>query len=486
MGSFEPVMKIFLVYPTLNILRNYLYSYGLGYIAAQLKKHGHQVNYFYLAEQNDIFTLYTEIQLQQPDIIGFSAVTSHVDSLEHIITHIKKISRSFVIIGGPHPTLHPDCISEIHGIDAIVRGEGEFPMLELANAMESGKNYLNIKNFWFKTGGSIKKNDIRHSIGNLDSLPFPEKSGFNYQKLLNIGNGINRFVFSRGCTFECTFCSNKALSEVYRGRYYRLRSPQKAIEEIEKDAVRYNFRQITLDDDTINLDRNWFYEFFNLYKDSFTYPFNCNVRADIIDHDMIGLLNAAGAIGVYIGVEHGNENFRRKYLNRSITNSRLIETFQAFDRFGIKCVAQLMVGLPFEDRDYFRDTVKLCRELPIGHTNNIHIFYPYPCTELGKTCIRNGWIPAKNCKERNEAPISYPSFSKSDIQLCRKVFPILVRFPWIPLKVPFALLHSLSTLHRTMARLKNDKLKKLVFLTPRTAYKTLIKFLKQDRHFNRT
>jgi len=144
-------MKIFLVYPTLNILRNCLYSYGLGYIASLLKENGHKIDYFYLAEKKDIFELYTQIELKQPDIIGFSTVSSHVNSLEHIIIHIKKISKSFVVIGGPHPTLHPNCISEIGDVDAIVRGEGEFPMLELANAMESRRNYFGIKNFWFKT-----------------------------------------------------------------------------------------------------------------------------------------------------------------------------------------------------------------------------------------------------------------------------------------------------------------------------------------------
>jgi len=95
-----------------------------------------------------------------------------------------------------------------------------------------------------------------------------------------------------------------------------------------------------------------------------------------------------------------------------------------------------MVGLPYENKNLFLDTVRLCRELPIN--NEINIFNPYPGTEMGELCKRNDWLPEKKYySERVEAIIDYPQFSKEEIQLCRDVFPVLMRWKFIPLKIPF-------------------------------------------------
>ena len=67
----------------------------------------------------------------------------------------------------------------------------------------------------------------------------------------------------------------------------------------------------------------------------------------------------------------------------------------------------------------------------------LSIFHPYPGTELGKVCEENNWLPEKEYfKEREEAVIDYPDFSKEEIQLCAEVFRCLVRFKLIPLGVP--------------------------------------------------
>lgn len=351
---------------------------------------------------------------------------------------MKKISPAFLICGGPHPTLNPHCLSEIPALDAIVRGEGEFPMLDLLTAFENNTDILKIKNFWFRNNDKIVTNGLRPLIADLDTLPFPDKDSLDYQQVINANEGRNRFLFSRGCTYNCTFCSNHAYSEIYGQNYYRRKSPQKAIEEIEKDVTRYSFKTVTFDDDTINLNKKWFYDFFSLYRKTFKFPFRCNVRPDIINEDMIKLLKDAGVHRVYIGVEHGNEILRERILKRKMTNKRIIRTFNLFNKYNIKCYTQLMVGLPYENKNLFLDTVRLCREL---RTNNpINIFNPYPGTQLGKLCERNNWLPQKKYySERHEAIIDYPDFSKEEIQLCRNVFPVLTRWRFIPLKTPLIL-----------------------------------------------
>ena len=429
-------MKIFLVYLRMLSQKYDQYSYGLGYIASVAKSHGHSVNYYVVKNANDLEELYNQVRLKEPHIVGFSATTCQINHLQYIATRIKKISPAFLICGGPHPTLYPNCLYKIPALDAIVRGEGELPMLDLLTAFENNADILKIKNFWFRNNDKVVKNDFRALIGNLDTLPFPDKDSLDYQKVINESGGTNRILFSRGCRFNCSYCSNHAYQAIYGQKYYRTKSPQKAIEELELDAKIYSFKKICFDDDTINLNKNWFYEFFSLYRKTFKFPFRCNVRPDIIDEDEIKLLKDSGVYQVNIGVEHGNEALRKIILKRKMTNEKIIKTFNLFDKYNIKCHAHLMVGLPYENKNLFLDTVRLCRELPIR--NGINIFNPYPGTQLGKLCERNNWLPErKYYSERVEAIIDYPGFSREEIQLCRDVFPVLMRWKFVPLKIPF-------------------------------------------------
>lgn len=431
-------MKIFLTYLVLNTAQGTGYNYGLAYIAAVLLKAGYNVSYFILTDKQDILEFYEKINSEKPEIIAFSATTSQYNNLKYISKKIKEIlPKSFIVCGGVHPTLKPECIVEVPELDAIARGEGEYSLLELVKAIEDQRDYTKIRNFWFREENIIIKNEIRPLIRYLDELPFPDKSSLNYQQVIDRSEGVNRFIFSRGCPFECTYCCNRALSEIYpnKGSYFRQRSPEKAIEEIEIDSKKYKFESIVFDNDTMSLDKKWFYEFFSLYKKEFNYPFRCNLRVGTVDSDMIRLLKEAGAKNIGIGIEHGNEEFRKKVLKRRMSNKQIIDTFKLCNQYNITHSDFIMVGFPFENKKLFLDTVKLCRE--VSAHGSISIFYPYPNTELGKICEENNWLPDKEFyREREEALISYPNFSKEEIQLCADTFSLLMRFPFIPLNIP--------------------------------------------------
>lgn len=434
-------MQILLVYITINWQQSG-YNYGLGYIASVLKQKGHNISYFIINNSGDFQALYEQVRSMKPDIIGFYVTTSQFVYLKEIIPAIKKISKSFVICGGPYPTLKPECILEIPELDAIVRGEGEYPMIDLTEAFEHKKDHLLIKNFWFRTREGVVKNELRPLIDNLDELHFPDKSCLDYQQEIDRHGGMNRFIFSRGCKFECTYCSNKAFTDLYKRTYYRTLSPEKAIEGIELDAGRYKFKEIIFDDDTINLNEKWFYDFFELYKKKFKYPFICNMRPELVTPEAIRVLKEAGVKGIWIGVEHGNENFRKTILKRNITNDEIVNAFELIHKNNIRCYPQIMVGFPFENKGLFLDTVRLCRKLHTPEARSISIFTPYPSTELGKLCEQNNWLPATmEYNERREATISYPGFSKEEIQLCADVFPYLLMFNFIPLNIPLIFLY---------------------------------------------
>ncbi len=430
-------MKILLVNTVIRCSDDGGYNYGLGYIAGVLRHAGHDVTYEILRDEHDIVRL-LEVERETPHgLIGFSATTLQFGYLEDIVERLRRISDAFLVCGGIHPTLKPDCLFEIPGLHAIARGEGEYPLAALADALAAGKPHRGLANFWFAGGGDAVRNPVAPLMTDLDALPFPDKECLDYQGLIDRQDGVNRFIFSRGCPFGCTYCCNRALSRVYPnpGAYFRQRSPQKAIEEIERDARAFNFRKIAFDDDTMSLHKTWFCEFFSLYKKTFSYPFTCNVRVGTIDREMFALLKEAGVGDLKVGIEHGAEDFRIRVLRRNTSNRQIEETFERCAEFGIPHSEFVMVGLPFETKKLFLETVKLCRR--VSARSKLSIFYPYPGTHLGTVCAEHGWLPRSHRHvERDEATIGYPQFSRREIGLCARAFPVLVRHARIPLWVP--------------------------------------------------
>jgi radical SAM superfamily enzyme YgiQ (UPF0313 family) len=240
------------------------------------------------------------------------------------------------------------------------------------------------------------------------------------------------------------------LSEVYQGKgtYHRLRSPAKAMAEIARDADRFKFRFLFFDDDTITLNRDWFEEFFTLYRQRFAWPFYCNLRPGTLTPPMANLLKAAGAKGVALGIEHGDEPFRKSVLHRSLSNEEIRRTVDLCRDAGIEEVyGQVMIGLPFETEELYLQTVRLCRSLRVIPFR--YIYQPYPGTALAKICEQNHWTPEKpDYVERREAVIDYPQFSRKQIQVCFDVFSVLVRLKSLPLRVPLLSTEQLLRCYR--------------------------------------
>lgn len=428
-------MNVHLVYLVMNSPQDTAYSYGLGYVSAALREAGHSVTMWAARDKVDVDALLDTCRADQPDMVGLSATTSQFGYARSLARRIKQTCDTFVVCGGTHPTLMPECLVDAPALDAIVRGEGEQPMVELADALEARRDISTIHNVWLRRGEHILENPTRPFVHDLDALPMPDKTSLDYQAVIDAAGGVNRFIFSRGCTYGCTYCSNRALSRLADGRYFRQQSVDRALAEIRHDLERFRFERIVFDDDAITLRPEWFRAFFERYRDEVGLPFTCNVRVGTVDRDMLTLLREAGCTTVVMGIEHGNEPFRAQVLKRRMTNRDIIETFDACHALGMRTFGQVIVGFPHETKRLFLDTVRLCRR--VGVRNPVSIFQPYPATELGEICETNGWLPARTSfRERREAVIDFPQFSRREIQQCADAFPILTQARWLPLWLP--------------------------------------------------
>jgi radical SAM superfamily enzyme YgiQ (UPF0313 family) len=370
-------------------------SLAIEYLSAVLKQHGHETS---LAYESFIFdseylhvpaicrlanrpaTMAARIVAEKPDLVAFSVVSDYYQWACAVARELKKICDTPVVFGGIHVTALPQRTVQKPFVDYAVIGEGEFALLDLANALESGADTTGIPNVWCKSDGAVVQNPPRSPIADLNALPFSDKRIFIdrvpvYQEIFYV-------MTSRGCPYSCTYCCNNLLNKMYGGRnFLRKRTVENVIEELRQAQERHPFEMVFFLDDDFLSDREWLEEFLGLYKRDIGTIFRCIGSARHITRDVAVLLAEAGCKRIQIGVQTWNQELKRTLCHRYETNEQIINACEAVKRAGIYLDVDHIFGLPLhEEADYIEAVRQYARIRP-NHINCFWMRY-YPGTEL--------------------------------------------------------------------------------------------------------
>ncbi|MBU1864574.1 MAG: B12-binding domain-containing radical SAM protein [Candidatus Omnitrophica bacterium] len=327
---------------------------GIMSLSAVLKQYGHEV------ELIEAFYKKVEKRLKEnkPTIVVYSTVTLFVDFYLKLNKRLKKEFDFFSAFGGQHPTAVPELIQE-EGVDGVCLGEGEFALLELVNALCAGKPIRNINNWWIKENGHIFKNPLRPLIENLDDLPFPDRDLFATQSLCNIEK--MSIMTGRGCFYNCSYCWNSFYNQLYKqqGSTVRKRSVQNVIQEIEHGKKKFPLKFILFYDDIFILPYDWLEEFSVRYKQCISLPFFCDVRADLVNEQVVKLLRNAGCFSVSMGIETADDSLRSNLLGRTMSREQIVEAAKLIKGYGIKLKTTNLVDIPGSAIDIDFETIRL-------------------------------------------------------------------------------------------------------------------------------
>ena len=406
------------------------YSEGLASISAVLKQGGHDVQLYHQLYMPDRKEFIEKVKSFSPDVIGFSMRTTAVPFVTEMAGWLKaEMPEIPVGVGGYHAILVPEECIKIDGIDMVIVGEGEYPWLDYMNDLRDGVKRTDIESIFFKTeNGEIIKNPVRPLIEDLDSLPFPDFDLFDFENLDRSKNFTAMVMLSRGCLFSCTYCGNSQFRNIYpnKQKYCRFRSPEKSIELLELLLKKYPFiKFIEFRDAIFNMYKEWFYEFMPMYIEKIHLPFNCNLRFDVLDEEMVKMLKDGGCYMIDIGLENGNEEFRRKYLHRNMKNDHMIQVSKWFRKYKITALTYNIVGLPYETLELSLETVKLNAKLDVDKVIP-NIFYPYPMTILERTAREGGFMD-DSVDPNDPVQLRMPQYPKYDILYMAYNFNKLVK-----------------------------------------------------------
>jgi anaerobic magnesium-protoporphyrin IX monomethyl ester cyclase len=390
---------------------------GIGYISAMLKQAGHKTSLQHVYTPPGKKEFLKNMEKEKPDLVCLTSTSNQFPYVKEFSTWAKELDLP-ILVGGVHATLVPEEVIKLPSIDFVCIGEGEYPTLELVNALQNCKSTENIKNIWSKKDDTVIKNEIRPLLSNLDELPFPDREIFNYETILK-ANGYHADVIAgRGCPFSCTYCCNHAFRKIYagKGKYVRIRSVGNVLEEIGEITKKYKIKRIDFHDDIFTLFPDWVKEFCEQYPKRFKIAFGCNARAETLNKDTVTALKSAGCEFISIGIESGSEWLRKNILKRYMTNEQIITAFKNVHEAGIATYALNMIGLPYETPAMIEDTIKINKIVsPRGF--QLSIFYPYPQTELWHLCKKNGFLTDEyRTSFLGDSVLQLPTLSRKQIK----------------------------------------------------------------------
>jgi len=401
-------------------------NFGIAYLSAMLKSAGHRTGLVDLTFGLKEGKIISQTKNFDPDIICISFKSTEYPAALQISKVLKKGIEAPVFCGGVHPTVAPDEVISSGCFDGICIGEGERALLELVTKIEKGENYHNTPNFWFEDGNKVIKNDVMPLIAELDSLPHPDREIFDYEKYLKARDGQADFIFSRGCPFNCTYCINRYLQKLYRGKgaYTRFHSIAYVIDEITSVMENYEMTTLKFEDDTFNADHKRLKEFCETYQKEIGLPFECNLRADRCSGEMFRHLKRAGCEKVNIGVEAGNENIRKNILKRNMSDEQIINAFRLAKKEGVHAMSFNIVGLPYETKEDIQKTIELNKKID-ADSIQASIFVPFQGTELYKLCEEKGWLDKEKSTTSyyTGTTAKYPHISQKELLQIRRRFP---------------------------------------------------------------
>jgi anaerobic magnesium-protoporphyrin IX monomethyl ester cyclase len=285
---------------------------------------------------------------------------------------------------GIYTILAPDRVVATKHFNFLIIGEGEIALYELASQLLRGDSGSGLKNVWRVLGARVERNPLRPLQDNVDMLPYPNRSLFAQEPCPGVD--CNRVLYvsaSRGCPHECLFCYSPVLKKAYEGKggYYRMRSVPHLTGEILSELRRHEYRSIVFLDEMFPLEKNWLKQVGQRIGGEHAVPFHATVASDKIDDDTLDLLQRAGCRSLQIGLETGNDAFRRRLVTRNMDAERVQRVVLAARHRGIATVVTTMTGLPLESEAVAQESYTLCHSLA-SEATECFAYNPIPATKL--------------------------------------------------------------------------------------------------------
>lgn len=363
------------------------FNSSIAALSAWLKEAGHSVELLTIQDEATRAEIQQAAQQSAAEVVGLSFMTCRFERVAEVLPALRAaLPDARVIAGGAHPTTYPSETLAQLDVDAVCAGEGEPGLL-----------------------GWLKRPDIPHPgilrrgsadpvqrprVADVDGLPDWDRGLFG--DLTNAGNRYEQAVgvaISRGfCPFTCTFCGIDGYRRLHgqpTAGSMTLRSVERTISEMQRTMqtvpVEHGFATW---DAIFPLDRRWVSSFCSAYASEVGQPLAVQLRVEQVTETLVADLARAGCDYAVLGLECGDEAYRRRFLDKPFTNAAALEAVRRLEDAGITVHASFIMGLPFETPQHLAATVRMAREVGAGELSWKY-YTPERWTRLYQLCEAN-------------------------------------------------------------------------------------------------
>lgn len=347
-------------------------------------------------------------------------INTATPSIDHDLAFADSVKRALpdclVAAIGIHVTALPeDAFAAAPGLDAVVLGEPEGTLLDLARAKRDGSDIAKVAGVAVRSsGGGIVKSEARAPLC-LDDLPFPAwelvrrdlyRMPFSSKPFLLLGT-------SRGCPHGCAFCADTT----YYGRALRTKSPARIAEELAYVRDRFGIRDFLFWSESFTLRRSWTMEVLEaILAADLDVAMVVNSRADHVDPELLAALKRAGCWMIGYGFESGSQEVLDLMGKRTRVGDN--EAAARWSReAGLLVTAHSVLGYPGETVDTMDLTIDMACSLPIDFAQ-FYCAVPFPGSPLYERALAEGWLdPATPWSEfeQNRSALNTDSLSAEQV-----------------------------------------------------------------------
>ncbi len=372
----------------------------------------------------------------KPDLIAVSC-TEDMFLLGVRLLKAVREHKILTVLGGVFATFSPELALKYDEIDLVCIGEGENFLPALCGKLLNGEDYFNIPGLSYRAkDGKIVKNGV--SMVDMDSNPRMDLSIFDPRRFLKPMSGKIYRLFPvetfRGCSYQCTFCNSPAQQVLYQSQtgrsFFRRKSIKNIYEELKwlKNIMNAEYFYFWSDTFFSWPDRE-FEEWCDMYADIMI-PFWIQTRPETINRKRLAMLKKINIHKMAVGLEHGNEKFRKEILRRNYSNKLIVEKTKLINEYGIIYSVNSIIGFPKETPELAMDTIELNRQIDAAD-RGVAFFSPFHGTPLRTMAEKLGYIePSKiTISLLSGSILNMPQFTKEQINGKIRTFNMYIKFP---------------------------------------------------------
>lgn len=339
---------------------------GLRSILAYLSAHDYKVALVPFVPGRHANVL-ESIRRYRPRLVGFSLIFQYtLDEFGQLMRYLRDQGvEAHFTAGGHYPSLRPeDSLELLPELDSVVRFEGEQALPELLDSLDQPDRWEDIQSLAFRYGTNVVLNPPRPLINDLDSLPPVYR---DEPQLAGDAVRMASMLASRGCLFNCSFCSIRQFYGGVPGSLRRTRSPEAVVDEMRMLFTENGIQMFMFQDDDFAArtprQRQWLQAFLQALTraglaNRVKWKISC--RVDDLEPKVLRAMLDHGLIAVYLGVESGSDQGLQA-MNKRVNVAQNLAAIDLLKRYDVALAIGFMLFDPSSSVDTVRENIDFLR-----------------------------------------------------------------------------------------------------------------------------